>query len=110
MTKVTEYVNIIIDIKIDIKRKVKQMKRINTASEIMINDFKKLKEQGITEFYCTVSNSVNNKIYKPVIKHTAQGVSAYVDKMFDKYGDIILVSVDYFDKKCNLHTYTIYGA
>lgn len=86
------------------------MKRINTASENMINDFKELKKQGITEFYCTVSNSVNNKIYKTVMKHTAQGVSAYVDRMFDKYSDTILVSVDYFDKEYNLHTYTIYGA
>jgi len=110
LTKVIKCANIIIDIKTNIERKVKQMKRINTASEIMINDFKRLKEQGITEFYCTVSNSVNNKIYKPAIKHTAQGVSAYVNKMFDKYGDIILVSVDYFDKEYNLHTYTIYGA
>lgn len=86
------------------------MKRINTVSEIMMNDFKSLKKQGVTEFYCTVSNSVNNKTYKPIIKHTVQEVSAYVDKMFDKYGDTILVSVDYFDKECNLHTYTIYGA
>ena len=110
MTKVAKCANIIIDIKTDIERKVKRMKRINTASEIMINDFKRLKEQGVTDFYCTVSNTVNNKIYKPVMKHTAQGVSAYVERMFDKYGDIILVSVDYFDKECNLHTYTIYGA
>lgn len=110
MTKAVKCANIIIDIKTDIKRKVKQMKRINTASEIMINDFKEFKKQGITDFYCTVSNSVNNKIYKPVMKHTAQGVSTYVNKMFDKYGDTILVSVDYFDKESNLHTYTIYGA
>lgn len=84
------------------------MKRRNTADYEMIKDFAELKKDGITNFICTTKNE--NKWYKPVMKHTAQGVSAYANKMYSKYGDSVQVEVGYFDNNCDWHTYTTYCA
>lgn len=85
------------------------MARINTASAEMIKDFAELKKQGIATFICTTWNA-NGKRYEPVIRHTAQGVSAYANRMYNKYGDGVTVEVGYFDKSFDWHTYCTYGA
>ena len=84
------------------------MKRRNTADESMIKDFATLKKQGITDFICTTYNV--DKRYKPVMKHTAQGVSAYANAMYRKYGDNVSVKIGYFDNNFNWHTYCTYNA
>lgn len=84
------------------------MKRRNTACETMIREFAELKKQGITDFICTTHNG--GKRYKPVMKHTAQGVSAYANDMYNKYGDNVSVEVGYFDHNFNWHTYCTYNA
>lgn len=84
------------------------MARRHTESIEMVKDFAELKKRGITDFICTTWNG--NKMYKPVMKHTAQGVSAYANQMYRKYGDATMVEVGYFDEKFNWHTYTKYQA
>lgn len=84
------------------------MKRRNTACESMIRKFAELKKQGITDFICTTWNG--DKRYKPVMKHTAQGVSAYANNMYNKYGDGVAVEVGYFDNNFKWHTYCTYQA
>lgn len=84
------------------------MTRRNTACESMIKEFAELKKQGITDFICTTSTS--RRTYKPVMKHTAQGVSSYANQMYNKYGDDVAVEVGYFDNDFNWHTYCTYGA
>ncbi|MBE6843225.1 MAG: hypothetical protein E7510_10420 [Ruminococcus sp.] len=83
-------------------------KRMNTASEVMIEDFAALKERGISDFICTVSTST--KKYKPVLRHTAQGVSSYANLMYSKYGDDTSVNVGYFDDNLNWFDYCTYHA
>ena len=82
--------------------------RRNTADDTMIREFEELKKVGITNFFCTVI--VNGKYMKPVMKHTAQGVSAYANRMYCKYGDAAVVVVDYMDQEFNLKTYCTYRA
>lgn len=84
------------------------MKRRNTASDEMIREFAELKKQGIVDFICTTWNG--EKRYNPVMKHTAQGVSAYANKMYNKYGDGVAVEVGFFDNAFKWHTYCTYGA
>lgn len=84
------------------------MKRNNTACEEMIKDFESFKTQGITDFICVTFTS--KKQYKPVMKHTAQGVSSYANAMYRKYGDDVTVNVGYFDNDYNWHTYIEYHA
>lgn len=84
------------------------MKRRNTACRYMIEEFAELKKQGIKDFICTTWNG--DKRYKPVMKHTAQGVSAYANDMYKKYGDSTTVEVGYFDNDFNWHTYCTYNA
>lgn len=87
------------------------MKRVNTADDEMIKDFKELKAQGISDFICITSfPNMNKKSLKPVMKHSAQGVSAYANRMYRTYGDIVSVEVGYFDNNIEWHTYTTYGA
>lgn len=80
--------------------------RRNTAAPDMINEFAELKKHGVNTFICTASTS--KKTYKPVIKHTAQGVSSYANDMYNKYGDDVAVQVGYFDKDYNWHDYCTY--
>lgn len=82
--------------------------RRNTADAGMVKEFARLKKQGVTDFICTTYN--NGKAYKPVMKHTAQGVSAYANRMYNKYGDGVAVEVGYFDNDCVWHDYCTYGA
>lgn len=82
--------------------------RRNTACESMIRDFAELKKRGITVFLCSTSNA--GKDYKPVLKRTARGVSAYANKMYDKYGDGVSVEVCYFDADLKWVNYCTYGA
>lgn len=84
------------------------MKRENTAGEDMIREFAELKKQGISFFICTAYTS--KRRYKPVTKSTAQGVSAYANKMYRKYGDNITIEVGYFDNDMNWKTYCTYHA
>ena len=84
------------------------MTRINTADAEMIRDFAELKAEGITDFI--LQTSTDKKTYKPVIKHTAQGVSSYANQMFDTYGDSTIVEVYYFDNEFNEHKYCTYAA
>ena len=82
--------------------------RRNTACEGMIKDFAELKKHGITDFICTTHNG--EKRFKPVMKHTAQGVSSYANQMYGKYGDSVSVEVGYFNNEFNWVTYCIYQA
>lgn len=82
--------------------------RRNTADAGMVKDFAELKKRGVTDFICTACNG--GKAYKPVMRHTAQGVSAYANKMYSKYGDGVTVEVGYFDGECRWHDYCTYGA
>ena len=84
------------------------MKRTNTASEDMIKNFAELKKQGITNFICTTHTGRKN--LKPIVKHTAQGVSNYANAMYRKYGDDVAVEVGYFDNDMNWHLYITYQA
>ena len=73
------------------------MKRINYACESMIEEVKELRKQGITDFFCTTIVNRNGKDhwYKPVMKHTAQGISKYANDQFIKYGETTTVEVEY---------------
>lgn len=84
------------------------MKRTNTADEVMIKEIAELRKNGIKNFICTASTG--NKVYKPVMKHTAQGISAYANAAYRKYGDAARVEVGYFDDDCNWKTYCTYSA
>lgn len=75
------------------------MKRTNTADSYTIAQVKELRKQGITDFYCTTNTG--KKTLKTVVKGTAQGISAYANKMYRKYGDEVTVNVGYFDSNCN---------
>lgn len=84
------------------------MTKRNTACESMIKEFAELKKQGITDFICTAFTS--HRTYKPVMKHTARGVSSYANQMYNKYGDEIAIEVGYFDNDCKWHDYCTYRA
>lgn len=86
------------------------MARRNTADQGMIKDFADLKKKGITVFICTTTNTITGKHLKPVVKHTAQGVSSYANQMWRKYGDAVAVEVGFFDQEYNWKTYCTYGA
>ena len=81
---------------------------MSTASKTMIQDFKDLKKAGITDYICTTW--ARGRQYKPVLRHTAQGVSAYANQMYRKYGDEVAVEVGYFDSNFTWHTYCTYSA
>lgn len=83
------------------------MKR-NTASKEMIDEIAELRKKGVVDFICTASTS--KKTYKPVVKHTAQGISSYANSMYSKYGDDVTVEVGYFDDNLNWCKYCTYGA
>lgn len=72
------------------------MRRVNTASQEMIDDFKRLKEKGITDFIVTVTKP-NGKWLKPQVRHTAYGVSKMANEAYVKYGDGTTVEVSYID-------------
>ena len=82
-------------------------KRLNYADESMIKEVAELRKQGIKDFIC--STIADGKRLKPVMKHTAQGISAYANSMYRKYGDVTMVEVGYFDDDLNWKTYCIYG-
>lgn len=88
------------------------MKRENTACKEMIEEIKALKKSGIDCFICHTVYTINGKDHwlKPVAKQTAQGISAYANKMFRKYGDYTSVVVGYFDKNDEWNVYTTYQA
>lgn len=67
--------------------------RRNTADEWLINRVRELKAEGIDEFICLTFNG--EKWLKPVYIKTAQGISAYANRMYDKYGDKFQVNVEY---------------
>lgn len=73
----------------------------------MIRDFKNLKERGVEEFRCMTY--VEDRVYKSVWRRTARGVTAYVNRMFQKYGDGAEVRVDYFDPKSGPTIYWWYS-
>lgn len=84
------------------------MKRTNTADEVMITEIAELRKSGIKNFICTAST--DKKMYKPVMKHTAQGISAYANFAYRKYGEAVKVAVGYFDDDCNWKNYCTYSA
>ena len=90
------------------------MKRENTACEEMIEKCKALKKQGVIGFICTTivtsEDGTHKFFYKPVMKQTAHGISAYANRMYRKYGDNTTVEVGYFDKEANWHMITTYHA
>ncbi len=86
------------------------MARRNTANQEMIREFAELKKKGITDFICTTINDITGKHLKPVMKHTAQGVSSYANQMWSRYGDAVTVEVGYFDQEFNWKTYCTYHA
>lgn len=83
------------------------MKRQNTASEDMIMDFAELKKYGINHFIITTTTP--DRSYTPVIRHTAQGVSSYANRMYSKHGDDTKVEVGYFDSNCEYNIYCTYS-
>ena len=84
------------------------MKRRNTADDTMIKEINELRKQGITDFICMTST--DNKTYKPVIKHTAQGISAYANDQYKKYGDETAVEIGYFNANFDYVKYCTYHA
>ena len=81
---------------------------MGTASKTMIEDFRALKRAGVTDFLCTTW--ARGRRHKPVLRRTAQGVSAYANRMYRQYGDEVAVEVGYFDSDFNWHTYCTYSA
>ena len=87
------------------------MKRTHTESDEMVRDFKELRAKGISTFGCQVTKP-NGIWLRAVIKHTAQGVSSYANRMYAKYGDGTKVEVFYFtteNGKGKMKTYCTYG-
>ena len=84
------------------------MARINYADPEMIREINELRKRGIKRFICDCWT--DTKFYKPVIKGTAQGISAYANAMFAKHGDSTTVVVSYLDKEFKLHEYCTYHA
>ena len=89
------------------------MKRKDYSSEWMKNRVAELKKSGVTEFLCNASYVTTNgkaKALAPALKSTAQGISAYANRMYLKYGDTLTVTVSYFDNEFKSHTLTTYSA
>ncbi len=89
------------------------MKRQNTACKEMIAEIVEFRKNGIRHFICSTDYWTDNgkhRHLKPVVKHTAQGISAYANAMWHKYGDSVTVEVGYFDNDCKWHKYTTYRA
>ena len=89
------------------------MKRRNYASKEMIAMVATLREKGIKEYICSTSYVTKTgkvKTLKHVWKSTAQGISAYANNMFLKYGDSVCVVVTYFDNDMKFHILCEYGA
>lgn len=89
------------------------MKRSNTADQSMIEEVARMRKEGIRDFFCiTEYYDTKGKRHEltPVIKHTAQGISAYANAMYRKYGDSVGVEVGYFDNDCEWRYYTHYHA
>lgn len=88
------------------------MKRTHTESNEMVQDFKKLKAQGIEYFYCVVRKP-DGMYLRPQRKSTAQGVSSYANRMYRKYGDGTQIEVSYIlwheDYSYETKTYCTYG-
>ena len=86
-------------------------KRTNTADAEMIKDINRLRKEGIKDFFCmtVINKNGKDKWHKPVIKHTAQGISAYANEQYKKYGDYVTVIVDYL-KDNEFITYTTYNS
>lgn len=88
-------------------------RRVHTEDPSMVEDVKRLKERGINWIWCQLIVTDKNgkdKRYKPVMKKTAQGISAYANKMFRIYGENITVEVYYFDEEMNIQPFTTYHA
>ena len=43
----------------------------------------------------------SKRTFKPVIRKTEKGISAYANRMYNKYGDDVTVEVGYFDDNFN---------
>lgn len=87
------------------------MKRTHTESNEMIQDFAELKKRGVDRFGCQVTKP-DGKYLTAVIKHTAQGVSSYANRMYRKYGDGTSIEIFYFiieDGVGKMKTYCTYG-
>ena len=89
------------------------MKRKDYSSNWMKNRVAELKKSGVTEFLCNASYVTANgkvKVLAPALKSTAQGISAYANRMYLKYGDTLTVNVSYFDNEFKSHILTTYSA
>lgn len=90
--------------------KIEETTRTDYSDPESKKEIDDLKKQGVKCFYCTTY--LDGKPLTPVIKQTAQGISAYANKMYRKYNDKysdIKVDVEYMDKDFNIKPYTTYG-
>ena len=89
------------------------MKRTDYSSDYMKARVKQLKSEGVDFFFCETSYTTTSgkfKRLKTAMKSTAQGISAYANKMLSKYGETVTVNVIYYDNKFDRHTLITYGA
>lgn len=87
------------------------MKRTNYADPEMDREIKEMRRAGIRNFWCTARVEKNGRIvrFEDVLKHTAQGISMYANKMYKKYEESLVdVEVWYVDKNCEIVTYCTY--
>ena len=85
--------------------------RRHYACDEMKAEIKALKKSGVSMFFCTTSYMKEEKTryLKPVVKKTAEGISAYANEMYLKYGDTVVVEVSYFDINFDRKVYTTYA-
>ena len=94
------------------------IRKVGYADESMVNEVKELKKQGVEGFWCEVTvwncYTGERRIYKPVKRNTANGISAYCNDMCSKYldddkGIYVGAVVYYFDAKGNYNELTTYN-
>lgn len=60
-------------------------------------------------FICQALLKNKKKALTPVIRKTEQGVTDYANRMFNKYGDEVIVEVGHFDDQLNWVTDCTYA-
>lgn len=92
------------------------MKRELKATDEFMMKVIELRRSGMKDFICeTFYKKLVNYNYvdttlKPVIVHTAHGISSYANQMYAKYGDSCKVRVGYFDSDLNYKELCTYSA
>ena len=67
-----------------------------------------MRAKGFKDYFCNLY--LDGRYEKAEMKHTARGISSFVDRMLGKYGDRAEIQVEYYNPtKNSFDRFTTYG-